>query len=140
MQRFWSKTQQGDGCWLWEGGVLSDGYGAFWLEGSNKRAHRVAYLLAIGEIPDGMCVCHTCDVRLCVNPSHLWVGTRGDNLRDMGKKGRANGGTRKLKPEYIPFIRGLRHRGMMYKDIAELCEVHPVTIGDICRGKAWRSI
>jgi hypothetical protein len=78
------------GCWLWLGLVDEKGYGRFGKGG--RAAHRKAYELFIGEIPKGLCVLHTCDVRSCVNPKHLWLGLPADNTRDMLSKGRASGG------------------------------------------------
>ncbi len=126
------------------GGVLSDGYGAFWLDGSNKRAHRIAWELVEGEIFSGLCVLHTCDTPLCVNPKHLSLGTRGDNIRDSKAKGRNQRGdghyNSKLKAYQISLIRWFRDRGLMYKDIARLYEVHPATIRDACERITWKSI
>jgi hypothetical protein len=88
---FWARVTivSGDGCWLWKGSPAAGGYGRAGI-GSRKTAlaHRVAYEIVKGDVPDGMCVLHHCDVRLCVNPAHLFVGTRGDNARDMAAKGR----------------------------------------------------
>lgn len=77
------------GCWLWEGYVRS-GYGRL----RQKSVHRLAWEDANGPIPNGMSVLHRCDVRLCCNPDHLFVGTNADNNRDMSSKGR-NGQTKK---------------------------------------------
>jgi len=82
-----------DECWLWRGGVQKSktrgrgGYGWFWL-GKAQHAHRVSWLLHHGPIPEGKCVLHRCDVRRCVNPAHLWLGTKADNNRDRDAKGR----------------------------------------------------
>lgn len=93
--RFWAKVRKGspDDCWEWTASRLPQGYGCFAIsaEGSRKtwRAHRVAYILSTGQpIPDGMCVCHSCDNPPCCNPAHLWLGTTGENTRDMASKGR----------------------------------------------------
>ena len=75
------------GCWLWTG-PSSDGYGDFRIGGKRILAHRLSYELHIGPIPDGMFVCHKCDVRCCINPAHLFAGTSGDNALDMYAKGR----------------------------------------------------
>jgi hypothetical protein len=72
------------GCWLWIGVIHKYGYGKY----CGKSAHRLSWLYFRGEIPEGMSICHHCDVRNCVNPDHLFVGTQGDNVRDAWAKGR----------------------------------------------------
>lgn len=76
------------GCWLWNGSSLERGYGRF----RGSLAHRVSWVLHNGPIPDGMHVCHRCDVTACVNPAHLFLGTALDNIRDMHAKGRDRNG------------------------------------------------
>lgn len=87
-----------DGCWLWRGCRTSDGYGRahageFRTAGSKTAlAHRLSWLLHNSDIPDGQYVCHRCDVRPCVNPDHLFLGTAKDNTQDCIAKGRARRG------------------------------------------------
>lgn len=89
--RFWATVEVGPGdpetaCWLWQGGHRDHhGYGNF----RGHATHRVSWALSNGPIPDGLIVCHKCDNPPCVRPSHLFVGTIGDNTRDMVQKGRA---------------------------------------------------
>src|SRR5690606_21185999 len=83
------------GCWIWLGEMASGGYGRIYVDrGRREAAHRVFYREMVGEIPDGMCVCHKCDTRCCVNPSHLFIGSLRDNAIDMSKKGRSMYGER----------------------------------------------
>jgi hypothetical protein len=89
-ERFWGKVERTDTCWLWRGTRTPNGYGQLRV-GPPWRyalAHRVAYVLHHGPLPPGQVVAHTCDVRHCVNPAHLWLGTQADNLQDMARKGR----------------------------------------------------
>lgn len=81
------------GCWLWEGPVRSR-YGYHTLRGVDRIVHRLAWEEVNGRVPDGKVVCHHCDVPLCCNPWHLFVGTQRDNLNDMMAKGRSRHGQR----------------------------------------------
>nr|WP_087475466.1 HNH endonuclease signature motif containing protein [Nitrospira cf. moscoviensis SBR1015] len=78
------------GCWLWTGGSSTRGYGQFRMLGRGWRAHRAAWTIYRGPIPDGLHVLHKCDVTSCVNPDHLFLGTPLDNARDKESKGRGN--------------------------------------------------
>ncbi len=78
---FWSKVERtGDGCWIWQGALGKDGYGVLKFNGHHTGAHRAAYIMARGPIPDGMQIDHLCRNRLCVRPSHLEVVTCRENL------------------------------------------------------------
>ena len=90
VERFWSKVQKNDtsdGCWLWMGSKSPSGYGMFHRK-PFVSAHRFAWITIYGIIPDGMNVLHQCDNPACVRPEHLFLGTQGDNVRDMMRKGR----------------------------------------------------
>jgi hypothetical protein len=97
---FWEMVSVRDKkeCWVWMGSKLPSGYGRYTTkdkDGTKMKtwyAHRYSYYLEHGEIPDGMCVCHSCDNPSCVNPFHLWLGTMQDNVNDMMAKGRGIGG------------------------------------------------
>ena len=116
--RFWSKVDQSvEGCWLWQGTLLAQGYGCFKIAGKMYKAHRVAYTLAIEAIPPGLFVCHHCDTPRCVRPDHLFLGTIKDNAQDAVKKGRTATGDRngaRLHPETR--IRGDNHWSHLYPE------------------------
>lgn len=86
--RFWSSLDRSGDCWLWTGACTQEGYARVRSPFGRHYVHRIAYLLTHGDIPDGMYVCHHCDVRNCCNPDHLFIGTPTDNAWDMIQKGR----------------------------------------------------
>lgn len=89
-ERFWAQVvKYPEGCWGWIGAVTGSGYGA--IRGAQRkqlRSHRVSWEIHFEPIPDGLCVCHTCDNPICTNPKHLFLGSMGDNTRDCVAKGR----------------------------------------------------
>jgi len=91
--RFWKHVNKTDSCWLWIGGTDKDGYGSFRLN-EHVRAHRFSWEINIGPIPEKLCVLHQCDVKTCINPDHLFLGTRKDNTADAVKKNRLARGER----------------------------------------------
>lgn len=126
VDRFHAKYDRGEPgkCWLWKG-ALSKGYGLIKADQKYRYAHRLSWQLANGDIPDGLCVLHRCDVRNCVNPNHLFLGTRGDNVYDMIDKGRDRMRSsvptkEKISPRSVPMVKYLADSGQFrLKDIAE---------------------
>jgi len=130
------------GCWVWYG-ALDPRYGAFRFNGRIVKAHRVAWELAFGPVPTGLCVCHHCDNSRCVNPSHLFLGTPGDNVRDAVAKGRARGGPggKKLKPSTVRKMRALWATGLVSQaDLGKQFHTHRTNVLSIVHNRTWREL
>ncbi len=106
IDRFWAKVNKEGpgGCWLWTAAVNGKGYGNFWVDGSQITPHRFSLRLH-GQISGDSWALHHCDVKLCVNPDHLYAGTPTDNARDMKERG----GPRRRKTKKPGTVRGERH-------------------------------
>ncbi len=127
------------GCWLWLGTIYGGRYGIATL-GNKTRilAHRLSYTTHRGLIPDGMFVCHTCDVMSCVNPSHLFLGTPKDNLVDCAKKNRTAHGERSPKSKFTAAqIESIFHDTRRRKDVAKEYGVNITTIARIQTKLTW---
>ena len=156
-ERFMAKVRKGPemACWLWVGARSTAGYGHFMLNSRVEKAHRVAYVLFVGKIADvadidcrGTCVIHSCDVRLCVNPDHLRLGSHRENMQDkrirnrivsnplLGEKHQNS----KLTAAQVISIRQRGSAGVPCGSLALEMGVHRATIGDVLSGRTWNHL
>lgn len=125
-------------CWQWQGAGKGNGYGSFNLSGEALPAHRAAYLLFCGKIEGGLDVCHSCDNRACVNPDHLFLGTRQENMADCSAKGRARGYRRRhLKESQVQEVKRLLGAGHRVVKVAQITGISHVIISNIKQGKSY---
>ena len=137
IDRFLKRVNKTDTCWLWSGATGVNGYGQLckaeiW---GTRLAHRWSYMYHKGKIDDDLMVRHTCDVRNCVNPAHLILGSARDNVHDMLERN-PNGCHRKFVKEDIVKIRE-QYKTMSHREIALKWGVGPTTIGNILRGEIY---
>ena len=141
-ERFWGRVEIGkdDECWLWKSALQGNGYGHMRYRGKFLMAHRTAWVLAHGLIPEGMYVCHHCDNRACVNPAHLFLGTAADNSKDMVNKGRAahnRGGLAGAAKLTLPEVLVIRKSDELQRVLADRYNVSPSAISLLKSGKTW---
>lgn len=134
-----------DTCEEFTGWKDKDGYGTKSYRGKTWRAHRLAWTLVNGEIPEGLCILHRCDNPPCVNVEHLFLGTQEDNIRDRDKKGREAQGTKinfaKLSEQQIIEIRNEYLLGnISQRKLATKYNIQNTTLGSIVRRETWKHI
>ncbi len=148
LKRFNEKVEKSENCWIWKGFVNPQGYGTFKLNDRSITAHRASWIIHNGEIPVKMYICHKCDIKSCVNPDHLYIGTAKDNVRDAIERGQHPKGPNKKKGspgeknikaklnlEKVEFIR--KNISMSIKELSEKFKVSETTILNIRKGKTW---
>lgn len=161
---FWDHVTKTANCWLWNGSHSAAGYGRLSMERKWYYAHRVAWEISNGPIPDGLLVCHSCDNPGCVRPDHLFLGTDADNIHDMISKGRAANGPRprgdehwtriypdrvrrgrangkaKLTPNKVREIRTAYRNGASQTSLSREYGVKQSTIWQVLAGKTWKHV
>lgn len=146
LERFWKKVLKAgpDECWEWQAYRGKSGYGSFSFQGDSREAHRIAWILTYGTISEGLCVLHKCDNRGCVNPNHLWLGTKGANNTDREIKGRSsdkhgeNNPNVKLTITDVQVIRERRAAGEILAQIAKDYQVTPSAIRHTVSKRNWK--
>lgn len=150
-ERFWEKVNIADPneCWEWNAYHTHDGYGVITVNGATQLAHRVAWMLSYGPIPEDLCSCHKCDNPPCCNPAHLFLSTQKGNVHDMLRKGRKSHAVgcpgekhpqSKLTEEQVIEIRALYRRGICQRRMAEQFGVSESSIHKIIQGGNWKHL
>lgn len=149
--RFWSNVEKTERCWWWKGAPGAGGYGRVRLSGKSMPAHRAAYILSYGPIPDGLLACHDCDrfyppgditYRRCVRPDHLFLGTHKDNQEDMTRKGRGRIGIRSgqsklTEAQVIEIRQRYKAGGISQEKLGKEYGITQGGVGHIVRGTIW---
>ena len=134
------------GCWNWNRKKRYFGYGTISEDNKQYLAHRYSYFKLIGDIPEGMCVCHHCDNPGCVNPEHLWLGTQQDNLNDMFRKKRnkapvgENNANSKIKEKDVAEIKKLLKTAFTVSEIAIILKISKHIIVGIKNNRTWQHL
>jgi hypothetical protein len=141
--RFWKKVDKksDEECWNWLGACGN--YGHLTVQNKQISSHRFSYLINVGDIPDGMFICHKCDNHFCVNPNHLFIGTQKDNMQDKINKNRGadlagtSNGKHKLTDNEVMEI---RNSSLSNRKLAKLYNVSYSLIGGIKRKERWKHL
>lgn len=133
------------GCFLWTGAINSGGYGSIHRDGKSTSASRYIYEQTFGTIPDGLHVCHVCDNRLCVNPTHLFLGTAKDNVLDCKKKGRLNrtgprGERQQCAKLTVQDVLWIRSRPLSIRKMAKILGISKSTLVEALLGRSWKHV
>lgn len=150
LDRFWDKIDKTNDCWNWTAATTTQGYGRFKLNGKLVSAHVLSYMIHNDDYDSTKDVCHKCDNPSCVNPDHLFLGSRSDNMLDCLRKGRLNSkppcvkgernGQSKLTVDDVIAIKALLKTSVTQKSIAQMFNVSPRAISDINNNKTWAHI
>lgn len=149
-ERFWSHVDKSGDCWLWTASLGPTGYGQFAIKPRMVRSHRYAWEITNGPISPGMLVCHSCDNRRCVNPTHLFLGTHTENMQDCVGKGRfrflatRSGESHHASILTIDIVREMRRLafcdGVRRSEIARRFGVGRTVASNAINGRTWRHV
>lgn len=142
-ERFYSKFLVTPGCWIWKFGKTTGGYGQFYDGENRHRSHRFSWQFYYGEIPPGLCVCHKCDNRACVNPDHLFLATNEENSKDRSRKGRSartrgerNGASKLTEADVLK----IRASTLSHSKIAKIFGINATNVFYIKKRKTWSHV
>ncbi len=139
--RLLDRTLITDACWLWQGSTNVWGYGKIKLAGKTLSTHRASYGVFVGEVPENTNVLHRCDVRNCIRPDHLFIGTTQDNVRDKVAKERqprgVTHGCHVLSESEVAEIRRLRKQGKLLREIADIFGISKSLVSQIANLQVW---
>jgi hypothetical protein len=144
-------VDQATGCWNWTGSKIKFGYGRMGVDGRTYCTHRLSYQVFVGDIPEGLCVCHKCDNPSCINPVHLFLGTHSENMLDAYRKGRVSppegdkvqykkghkAFNRVLPDNQVIEIKQMLKTGIAPSVIARKMNLKRQVVADIKRGQAY---
>lgn len=144
-KHFWSRVDTSGECWPWTGAISDTGYGLYQVRRKKISAHRYAFQLTFGQPLPGFYVCHTCDNRKCVRPSHLFIGTPSDNIQDALNKQRIPTGERcswtKLRDDQVLTIRADYEGGdCSLATLGKRYGVSFTTIQAIIKRRSWKEL
>lgn len=146
-QEFWRRARRdANGCLVWIRRLDQNGYAPIFRRGRWTKAHRLAWEFSNGKVPSGMNVCHRCDNRACIEPTHLFVGTQSDNMRDCENKGRANhpvgerNNKAKLTSEEVLELRRRRAAGESMYRLGKVFGIARQSVRSIILGRHWRHV
>lgn len=152
LERYWGKIKKSRKCWEWEGSLDSYGYGMLSFRPQrgcrkvNLMVHQIAYFLKHLSIPAGLCVCHHCDNRKCVNPKHLFAGTHTENIKDRDRKNRhwvwcgVQSPVAKLTERQVREARKLWDKNWTAREIAAKFGVSRGCINGVVFGTNWKQL
>lgn len=148
VERFWSYVNKTGSCWIWESALGRRGYGRFLIKRTEYKAHRFAWMITNGPIPDDAYICHKCDNPRCVNPAHLFIGTPKENSHDRDSKLRHFHGesvnTNKLTAGQVILIRkeyALRiNEPGIFSNLGREFGISNVHIHNIVKRKSWKHL
>lgn len=140
--RFMEKVAvQETGCWLWKAYCMPKGYGLFSIDGANRLAHRISYQLFVGTPDPALDVMHSCDNPGCVNPKHLSLGTRVDNMQDCKKKGRNTPGEKHGRAKLTEAQAvAIKNATGLQRDIGKEFGISQTTVYEIKAGRKWQHL